>query len=159
MKLSFLFLIRIPLQPGIKTNPLIPTIPLISCIFIPLKFRSFLAFFIPLNFRSFLAFSIPLKFRLFRSKKCKGFERILLNCPLKFRSFLAFFPAHSSTREVFLTQKNNLRGFFDVHYHISASVSTSCYWDESAALLFSDRGGLDNNHLVSVVEEMFLIRF
>ena len=24
-------------------------------------------------------------------KKCKGFERNLLNCPLKFRSFLAFF--------------------------------------------------------------------
>ena len=82
--------------------------------FIPLKFRSFLAFFIQLKFRSFLAFFFcsnsahflhflfrsnsahylhffPLKFRSFRSKKCKGFERILLNCPIKFRSFLAFF--------------------------------------------------------------------
>ena len=77
-------------------------IPLISCNFIPLKFRSFLAFFsaqIPLISCIFYSAQIPLitciffplKFRSFWPTKCKGFERILLNCPIKFRSFLAFF--------------------------------------------------------------------
>ena len=98
------------------TKLFIPTIPLISCFFSPLKFRAFVAsfysgkipliscifpsqiplicfaFFITLNFRLFLAFFIPLKFNSFRTKKCMGFEGILLSCHFKFRCFLAIFP-------------------------------------------------------------------
>ena len=126
-------------------NPLIPTIPLISCLFFRSNSADFLHFLFRSNSAHFLLFSLCsnfahflhflfrsnsahflhisicsnfahflhfffcsnsahflhfflLKFRSFRSKKCKGFERILLNCPLKLHSFLSFFSARSSAR-------------------------------------------------------------